>query len=71
MAVLLMHLLKWQYQPDRRSKSWERTIKEQRRQIHRELKATPSLTPSLQDPEWRDRMWSDAVSAAIGTLPPF
>ena len=66
MAVLLMHLLKWQYQPDRRSKSWERTIKEQRRQIHRELKATPSLTPSLQDPEWRDRMWSDAVSAAIG-----
>jgi len=31
MAVLLMHLLKWQYQPVKRSMSWDRTIKEQRR----------------------------------------
>ena len=28
MAVLLMHLLKWQYQPERQSRSWLRTIKE-------------------------------------------
>ena len=28
MAVLLAHLLKWQYQPERQSRSWQRTIKE-------------------------------------------
>lgn len=27
---LLMHLLKWQYQPERRSGSWEGTIKERK-----------------------------------------
>jgi hypothetical protein len=31
LAVLLMHLLKWDYQPERRGRSWELTIKEQRR----------------------------------------
>ena len=30
MAVLLAHLLKWQYQPERRGASWEKTIKAQR-----------------------------------------
>src|SRR5260364_115065 len=33
MAVLLAHLLKWQFQPGRRGASWQRTIKEQRRAI--------------------------------------
>jgi len=27
MAVLLAHLLKWQYQPARRGSSWDKTIK--------------------------------------------
>ncbi len=32
---LLMHLLKWQYQPERRSGSWSGSIKEARKQIAR------------------------------------
>jgi hypothetical protein len=32
-AVLLAHLLKWQAQPDYRGKSWERTIRAQRKAI--------------------------------------
>jgi hypothetical protein len=28
LVVLLAHLLKWQYQPDRRSRSWRLTLKE-------------------------------------------
>ena len=28
--ILLAQLLKWQYQPDHRSKSWQRSIDEQR-----------------------------------------
>lgn len=30
---LLMHLLKWQYQPEKRTRSWLLTIKHARRQI--------------------------------------
>jgi hypothetical protein len=43
LTVLLGHLLKWQYQPDRRSRSWFLTIREQRRAINRHLLRNPSL----------------------------
>jgi hypothetical protein len=41
--VLLMHLLKWKYQPSHRVVSWELSIKEQRRQIYYHLEDNPSL----------------------------
>ena len=47
MAVLLSHLLKWEYQADRRSKSWPSTIGDKRKRIALALKATPSLRASL------------------------
>lgn len=47
LGVLLAHLLKWRYQPDRRSRSWRLTIMEQRRRIARLLKRNPSLKPLL------------------------
>src|SRR5690348_7588387 len=43
LATLLMHLLKWQYQPGLRSRSWSGTIREQRRQICDLLDESPSL----------------------------
>lgn len=48
LAVLLMHLLKWQYQPQRRSRSWELTIIEQRREILDLLEDSPSLKHELE-----------------------
>jgi len=65
MAVLLAHLLKWQYQDGFRSKSWHRTIKEQRRGISACLKETPSLKTDLAQPDWWEWVWSDAVSLAV------
>lgn len=47
-AVLLSHLLKWQYQPERRSKSWERTIREQRKRISLLLDDSPSLKSEIE-----------------------
>lgn len=47
LAVLLAHLLKWQLQPDHRSKSWQRTLIEQRKRIARLLRDSPSLAPKL------------------------
>lgn len=64
MAVLLAHLLKWQFQPERQSKSWMRTIKEQRRAIAAHLEETPSLKASLSRPHWLVGVWADAVASA-------
>lgn len=64
MAVLLAHLLKWQYQPERQGSSWARTIKEQRRSVLRRLEKTPSLKGQLADLSWWADVWSDAVAQA-------
>jgi hypothetical protein len=65
MAVLLAHLIKWQYQPERQGSSWQRTIKEQRKRVLLRLAKTPSLKPELNNPDWMDGVWSDAVIRAI------
>ncbi|NJO93400.1 MAG: DUF29 domain-containing protein [Hydrococcus sp. RM1_1_31] len=49
LIVLLMHLLKWEYQPSHRSNSWLSTINEQRRQIIKLLADSPSLKNYLQE----------------------
>jgi hypothetical protein len=45
--VLVLHLLKWQFQPEQRSGSWESSIIEHRRRVHRSLQDSPSLHPYL------------------------
>jgi Domain of unknown function DUF29 len=39
LVVLLAHLLKWEYQPDRRSGSWQATILEQQRALRKLLES--------------------------------
>lgn len=45
--ILLIHLLKWKYQPAFRGRSWQLTITEQRRRIAKLLAANPSLQPEI------------------------
>ncbi|MCL1467794.1 DUF29 domain-containing protein [Argonema galeatum] len=49
LIVLLMHLLKWQYQPEKRSESWRSTISEQRICIEGLLEDSPSLQPLISE----------------------
>jgi Domain of unknown function DUF29 len=49
LTVLLIHLLKWQMQPDQRSRSWSATMREQRRQIEKLLRESPSLRSFAAD----------------------
>ncbi|MEH2142459.1 DUF29 domain-containing protein [Nostoc sp.] len=49
LGVLLGHLLKWQFQPEKRSNSWLGTIREQRVQIKLLLQDSPSLKPYLDE----------------------
>ena len=43
LEVLILHLLKCEYQPERKSSSWTGSIAEQRSHILRRLKQSPSL----------------------------
>ena len=49
LTVLLAHLLKWQFQPARRSRSWKNTILTQRLDISELLDDSPSLQYDLDD----------------------
>lgn len=65
MAILLAHLLKWHYQPERRGGSLDSTIKKQRKRVLIRLKEMPSLKSELADPDWVEGVWKDAVVEAI------
>ena len=69
LANVIMHLLKWQHQPERRGASWELTIVNGRHQIEKRLKSSPSLKPKL--PEIIESEYSLARRNASGqtTLP--
>lgn len=49
LEVLLMHFLKWQFQPNLRSRSWQLTIKEQRLRLKKLLQENPSLKAILAE----------------------
>jgi hypothetical protein len=47
LEVLLRHLLKWQFRPERRGRSWRVTINSQRRKLDKLLREMPSLRAAL------------------------
>ena len=61
LELILSHLLKWAYQPDRRSSSWENTIDEQRRRVADLVDKNPSLKSCLEE------VASDAYRYARGS----
>jgi hypothetical protein len=66
LEVLILHLLKWDHQPDQRANRWRATVAEQRGRIRRLLRDSPSLRPGLQ--EAAHEVYPEAVEqAAIET----
>ena len=49
LVVLLLHLLKWKYQPERRGVSWRASIRNTRDQLADHLKDNPSLKSSIPE----------------------
>lgn len=47
LRLILLHLLKWHEQPERRSKSWRNTIQRERDNAALVLEDNPSLKPKL------------------------
>jgi Domain of unknown function DUF29 len=63
LIILLVHLLKWQYQPSMRCGSWKGSIVEHRRRIRKALKDSPSLKPHLETQ--LNECYQDALEQAI------
>ena len=59
LSVLVGHLLKWEHQPEQRSRSWFLIIREQRRAIHRHLRQNPSLKSRIEE------ILADAFEAGV------
>ena len=49
LRLIYQHLLKWQYQPHKRSKSWRNTISRERDNISDYIEDIPSLINLLED----------------------
>jgi hypothetical protein len=63
LKILMMHLLKWQFQPQKRSGSWRMTINDQRDEIGEVLADNPSLRREI-DGAIRKRYRTARASAA-------
>ena len=62
LRILLMHLIKWQWQPQKQSKSWATTIRNQRLDLKYLIKDSPSLKRLI--PEMLPDAWSNAADEA-------
>lgn len=74
LKVLLVHLLKWKFQPGRRGDSWRRTLREQRQQLAEIVESSPSLRSYVIDCVERAYLGatlgaSDETGIAIGVFP--
>ena len=58
LTVLMMHMLKWDHQPERVTRSWDNSIVEQRSRYTKLIQRNPGLKPSL------DIILDDAYRAA-------
>ena len=63
LEVLILHLLKWDHQPEHRSNRWRATVAEQRRRIRDLLVDSPSLEQEVE------AVHADAVRAAAIETP--
>lgn len=65
LRLIVHHLLKWDYQPQLRSKSWQTTIQRERLHIKKYLQDSPSLRRYLTN-EYVNQVYETGRLDAIG-----
>jgi hypothetical protein len=75
LGLVLMHMLKWDYQPLRRSRSWQHTIQAQRVDLEKVLRENPSLRARLEEEipeayEWARNKAAAQTGLEFETFPP-
>lgn len=68
-AVIIQHLLKIRFQPERRTRSWDRTVATQRVEIERLLGGNPSLCRLLRGVQGSVYDYAVKLTAAETGLP--
>ena len=66
LRIILLHLLKWDHQPERRTRSWRQSIEVQRRHFHKVLRKNPGLKPLVG--EAVNEAYDDARLEAAGEI---
>lgn len=61
---VLQHMLKWDHQPERRSYSWVKSIRDHRRIVRQQMDENPSLRPRRE--EAIGQAYEEAVLEAAG-----
>ncbi|WP_413172759.1 DUF29 domain-containing protein [Anabaena azotica] len=65
LRLVLSHLLKWKYQPEKCSNSWQITITRERLNLDELLTESPSLQRFLNDADWINTTYQRARREAI------
>lgn len=65
LRLVLSHLLKWKYQPEKRSNSWQITITRERLNLDELLTESPSLRRFLNDADWMNTTYQRSRREAI------
>jgi len=63
LALILMHILKWRFQPDKRTRSWLTTIVTQRQELEGIFEQSPSLRRRAA--LMLEKSFADAVRQAV------
>ena len=63
LLVVVQHVLKWDYQPERRSRSWALSIREHRRRVERSLRRHAGLGSRVE--EALSEAYADARDRAL------
>jgi hypothetical protein len=66
---LLMHLLKWDYQPERQTRSWKTSINKQRIGVDKVLDENPSLKHELEERFQKSYNYARRLAATETRLP--
>lgn len=64
---LMAHIIKWQTQPERRTRSWRASIRNARREIAEIQEDTPNLTRAVVESMWAS-CWEAAKDQAEGEM---
>lgn len=67
LLIIMIHILKWKYQPHKRSRSWYKSILNARFEIDEVQEETPSVTKKAIEFEW-EKVFKKAVSQSADEM---
>ena len=60
LVIIMIHILKWKHQPQKRSRSWLKSIRNARHEIGEVQEETPSVTKKAIESKW-EKVFQSAI----------